>query len=291
MILYNKTNEELKEIIRTSKLRRGETAEDIISFADEQAEHGIDAVRSMLIFQMLENIIEDTFDVGRITVSRIGGVHRDSRARYTMYRDGNPDYRVGGRDTLYATEEEIRAIAEDYDRIYTKKSEDATVVFPTGELLFANHFNPMDEMPNDIKYSDKYSINGPLGRENTMQWLADNRGIAYGQLGNTSCAVYKVNNDKIYITSSYYGEEDGEETPPGELMGNISCGVWRFEAVDTANIAKHKFDIKEAEIEDLVAVTVTPGEWEIKVYYQHHADEELTEKFGFPLWAELNRVK
>lgn len=286
MNFHDKTDDDLKDLIRKGPLIGSRTSDELIALAVKR-EGG---TRSMLIHVLYEYLIVDTFTVGSITAAKIGFVDPE-HGKYSLYRDNNPQLYVGGRDTYYGSEEEIRAIAEDYDRIYTKKSEDAIVVFPTGELLFANYFNPMDELTNDIKYSDKYSINGPLGRENTMQWLADNRGIAYGQLGNTSCAVYKVNNDKIYITSSYYGEEDGEETPPGELMGNISCGVWRFEAVDTANIAKHKFDIKEAEIEDLVAVTVTPGEWEIKVYYQHHADEELTEKFGFPLWAELNRVK
>ena len=77
--------------------------------------------------------------------------------------------------------------------------------------------------------------------------------------------------------------------PPGEMMGTISCGVWRFEGVDKADIAKHKFNIEEAEIDDLVE-KVNPGEWEMRVYYQHYGDDDLIEKFKIPLWAELNRV-
>lgn len=279
--------DELKAKIQSMPLCRSRTVEDIFSFAIDKSEDK-ETVLRRLNYAASEFCIAETFTVGGIQISRLGDWSDDEFGKYEMSQTdtGRP---VGGREH-HGTREEIIALAQKYDHINTKRSEDVDVVFPTGELIFANYFSPMDELPEDIQWNEEFSINEAIGRENTMKWLAENRGIAYGQLGNTSCAVYKVNDDKIYITSAYYGEEDGEIAPPGELMGTISCGVWRFEAVDKARFAEHGFKLKTLQTgEDRVKVKVNPGEWSMRVYYQHRSDEEQIENHWFPLWAELTR--
>ena len=289
---FNKTNKELEDVLRAGPLAGSRSADELIELANDQDIVRENGTRSMLMHLIFEYLITRTFNVGKIIIAQIGKTYSDEHGKYVMHYEGDMTRHVGGRDTIYASETEIIAMAKSYDRIFEERCEQTTINFPTGELLFANYFSPMDELPDNIKYGEKFSINGALGRQNTMEWLAENRGIAYGQLGNTSCAVYKVNDDKIYITSAYAEDDDEGNSliPPGEMMGTISCGVWRFEGVDKADIAKHKFNIEEAEIDDLVEVKVNPGEWEMRVYYQHYGDDDLIEKFKIPLWAELNRV-
>lgn len=283
------TNEQLCDLLIKGPLIGSRTAEEHIKHASE----GKDA-RGYLLIIILDYLITDTFEVGQITVGRVGFSLRES-TKWSMWVTGNREHWIGGRDTQYGTREKIMAIAERENTVLATKSEDTTITFPTGELLFANHFHPMDELPEDIKWASEYSINGPLGRMNTMKWLAQNRGIAYGQMGNMSCSVYKVNDDRIIITDAYMDdtiaddEDCGITLPEGEHIGDLCLGVWRFEAVDKADIVKHKFDLSKMDSDEPLSVTVKPGTWELKVYYQQRSDKELIAEFGFPLYAELNR--
>lgn len=285
---------------------------------------------------MYEYMITDVFQVGAVTVKQVGESYENVKMVYLGEIDGKPKYnriptgqmkakyhmfrsapveaidvfridQDGTRQPIdeykYCTREEIVELAQKHSDIMTNRSEDVTVVFPTGELEIANYFREgdegFDELPKDIKWNSEYSIYHAVGRAATAQWLADNRNMAYGQLGNTSCSVYKVNDDKLVITSAYpYGEdEDGYEVeipvPEGwEFVCGISCGVWRIELVDRKALEEYDFPLEEYkkdEYKDFGSVKVNPGTWEMKTYYQQRSDKELMDDFGFPIWAELNR--
>ena len=288
------------------------TAEKIVEIAREYAEEKTDKEGLCLLgIQMSDYAITEEIPVGDLTVGVIGhetsGTHafqKDPRLRgkYVIYK-GTPDRWV--KESTYAAREDILKIAQVCSDIDKDQCESTTVEFPTGELCIANFFcedhdNGFDELPKDMKYKDEFSINNSFGRRNTMKWLAENRGIAYGQLGNTYMSVWKVSDDKLVITehNPYTEDEDGYEvelpTPEGwEHVGDVCCDVWRFEAVDKQRFVEHNFDLEKYKADrehmDFHETTVTAGEWDMKCYYRYMSDEELTKKFGYPIYAELNR--
>lgn len=290
--LHAMNADQLKALLRTGPVRAHNNIEEMIKHAEDYKDP-----ESLLFMWVLDYLITDTFDVGVVTVAQVG-FSIGNKQKYTMYRTGNPEHWVGGRETLYLTKEEITAIAQANSDIIVARSEDVTVTFPTGKLLVGNYFHPMDELPEELEYTEAYSINGALGRVNTMKWLAENRGIAYGQLGNLTAGLYRVNKDKLIITSAWVkdsvAEYDGEHKahfPRAKHIGNFDCSVWRFEAVDKANVDKHGFKVEDMKTgyDPVLEVDVNPGVWELKVYYRHRSDETMYKEFGFPLYAELNR--
>jgi hypothetical protein len=302
-----------------------------------------------LEFCIWEHEITDVFQVGAVTVKLVGKEREEIKTKYVGEVDGKPKYerlpwngkskgefymyrtesveaidafRIDNTGTLhpiderkYCSRDEIIETAQRHSDIMTRKSEDVVVNFPTGELEIANYFcgdrdNGFDELPKDIKYKSEFSINNALGREGTAQWLADNRNMAYAQLGNTSCSVWKVSEDKLVVTSAFaytevleqqegddepYWYEKAIPTPEGwEFVGEISCGVWRVELVDRQAMTDFGFDLEKYKAEethkDFCSVKVNAGDWKMKCYYQQRSDKELMDEFGYPVWAELERI-
>lgn len=287
-----------------------------------------------LQFLMMEYMVTDVFQVGHVIVKLIGNEHDNHDIKWSKDEDGNSKctrimkpgkkgkyymYRVKTIQPIdafcfdygnycpidehrYCSRDEITKIAQKHSDVIEKRSEDVIIHFPTGELCISNYFREnrdqgFDELPKDIKYNSEFSINYAIGREATAQWLADNRNMAYGQLGNTSCSVWKISDDKLVITSNgAYGEDDeGYEVelkaPEGwELVGDICCDVWHIELVDRQGLDNYGFDLeeykKDHEVKD---VKVNAGVWDMKTYYQQRSDEEIMKEFGYPVWAELNR--
>lgn len=320
------TEDELIDSVRDHDLWWMYTKEDMIKSLEDLRDNELkvdsddpDFRKFCIASDIREYQITETFNVGGLTVGILGSEHKGpeifepdkgvikTRGSYVIYKD-TPDHWV--YEKSYSIREDIEELARQLDLIDKAQCEQASVTFPTGELVFSNFFcedkdNGLDILPKDIRHTKKYSINYGVGRQNTMTWLAENRGIAYGQLSNTSCNVFKVNDDKLVITDAYATcevEEDGEvfeidhPIPDGwQFVGTISCGVWRFEAIDKANMEAHNFDLEEYKKEkkymDFCETTVNPGKWDLKCYYQYMGDEKLTEKFGYPVWATLERIK
>lgn len=205
-----------------------------------------------------------------------------------------------------STLQEVCDIAEQVNTIYKEKCVKGTVEFPTGEIIFANFFKnkacndyAFDE-PEDVKYTDLYSINHSFGEQNTMRILSETHGLGYVQLGNTSAAVYKISDDKLIITSTwayFYDEEtDTEEdipVPEGwEFLGEIDCDVWRVEFIDKQNFDKGDalpIDHKEYEYNKPFTGKVNPGTWSIINRYHHMRDEDPMSRGEIPVWVELIR--
>jgi hypothetical protein len=294
------------------KLFAHNTAEEIVKFAREYADENTEKEgMSMLMMQMGDYAITEEIQVGELTVGVIGhecqGTHayqKDPRLRgkYNIYK-GKPEHWV--KESNYAAREDILKIAQVCADIDMNKCEEVTVEFPTGDLCISNFFcedrdHGFDELPKDMKYKEEFSINNSFGRRNTMKWLAENRGIAYGQLGNTSCHVYKVSDDKLVVIGNdeYYIDDEGYEqemTMPieWEKVGDICCDVWRFEAVDKQRFVEHDFDLEAYKAEkthkEFLDVTVNAGEWDMKCYYKYMSDDEMVKKFGHIVYAELER--
>lgn len=207
---------------------------------------------------------------------------------------------------LGTTVDDVYKKAEVFNKIHSEKSVEGQVEFPTGNILFANFFKNSKcddyafEVPDDLKYGSECSINHSYGEQKTMEILSKTHGLGYVQLGNTSAAVYKVNDDKIVMCTLWpqlYDEEEGEVDVPipadWKLLGEVCCDVWRVEFIDQANFDKGDtipIDHKAYEYNKPFKGKVNPGTWHIKNRYHFMNDESYLRKGKIPTWVELNRI-
>jgi hypothetical protein len=205
-------------------------------------------------------------------------------------------------DRLGSTVETVYETAEALEKIHTQKYVESTVEFPTGEIIFANFFKNSKaddyafEMPEDFKYTDKFSINHSLGEQRTMEVLSQIHGLCYVQLGNTSAAVYKVSDDKIVMTNPWvedYAEDTVIQIPKDwELIGEVCCDVWRVECIDQQNFDKGDalpIDHEEYQYNVPFKGKVNPGTWDVKCSYHFMRDEVEIKAGRIPIWVELTR--
>lgn len=327
--MYELTAEKLLEILNTSSRkfmnytrkqidkriakileRYEEITQDLLNSPDISEEGKKSLTPDLMLKMSLVRLIQDrlifaeaTVNDGRVTLGIVGGANNDEDIVATFYLDGDPKMWV---DTdMYMTVAEAEDNLDMLNKIYKDNCHTTTVNFPTGEVCFSNFFhmdsNKVDDLPDDIQYAQEYCINNTSGVQRTMEWLAENRGIAYGQLGNMSYGVHVISEDEIHLTTQwldcYYDSETDEEKdypkmPPVESSGEVSCEVWRFEAVDKQSLKDHDFDLEAFKAEnrcDFVDVKVNPGEWKVEVFYKHMSEEEMVEKWGYPIYARLTR--
>jgi hypothetical protein len=202
--------------------------------------------------------------------------------------------------------QDIHKWAEECNTIYANGYTTCEIEFPSGEILFANYFKNAEgkdyafEVPEDLKYKERNSINHSFGEQNTMKILSKEHGLGYVQLGNTSATVYKVNDDRIVITSawaSYYDEETEQEEDisiPEEWqeLGEICCDVWRVEFIDVINFSKKPtlpLDHEGYEYNRPFTGKVNPGIWTVKNRYHFMDDQKEMKKGNIPIWVEMNR--
>jgi len=204
------------------------------------------------------------------------------------------------------TIDDVYKKAEVFNTIYSNCFTTSEIKFPTGNIVFANFFKNSKgddyafEMPEEYKYKDPYSINHSFGEQATMQMLSDTHGLGFVQLGNTTAAVYKVTDDHIVITSAYlyWDDEEGYEceiAPPfdWELLGEISCDVWRVEFIDQQNFDKGDtlpLDHKNYQYNEPFKATVNPGKWQVKNRYHFMNDNTFLEKGEVPIWVDIQRI-
>ena len=320
------TDELMERMIAWKKWGGGRNGQEIVDEAikycgenhNDSYEDYQDRLRMFLVGDLFQYQITDTFTVGNVNVAQFGPFRKGMFAetgkmvsRFTLYTD-DVDRPLTDRECVRGTIEEITALAQKHSDVIETGCESATVEFPSGKLAIANYFctdsNKYDELPDDIQYKSEYSINTATGRMSTMQWLADNKNIAYGQVGNMTCYFYQVSPTKIVVTNcKYYYEEildeDGEWTevenrvqvPKGSVyLGSVCCSVWRFEMADKQTMIEKEFDLEQYKKDrndlEIMDAEVEAGTYEIKCYYQQMSDKQLVEKFGFPMIAELNKV-
>ena len=241
--------------------------------------------------------VEPIKTIGNISLLDDGGLWAVKR----MYKHNRWSDIARFRKSKYtegAMFEKIKEIATIYSRKYTEIIE---LKIPTGQLVFANWFLSNDrgyafDLPEELKYTDDYSINSKYGRQNCMDYMSKEYDLGYVQLGNTTAAIFKLNDDRVIIAPEYYYDDatDKDVEPPKdwEYLGDISCSVWRVEFADKETLDNNdNFKQESLEEEDSVSVQVSPGIWSAKNYYRDYSDKGLAKKFGYPIWVELNRVR
>ena len=92
---------------------------------------------------------------------------------------------------------------------------------PSKHILFVNFFRTSNP-DNPDKYERHYSINGGLGRKNTAMYYASHNNVGYGQMDNTSIAIYS-NDSEILIINPY-------------VVDTIEEYEWEDEDADTPRI-------------------------------------------------------
>lgn len=157
------------------------------------------------------------------------------------------------------------------------------------KLIFANFFRGYEDSPEDVKWSDEWSLCNMAGRKRITEFkVAQN--IAYGQMGNMSIGIY-VNKakDSIIVGPCYHPAEMGEyesdaefeeackkEVFPGykQMKKTISLAVWRWEATDFNTLGQEKYDaLKNEEYMDMVELKVPHGIWSFEHYYDTRSHE------------------
>jgi len=200
--------------------------------------------------------------------------------------------------------------AESFDKIFEQGYVESEVEFPSGEVIFANFFHNSDhtdyafEVPEDLKYKERYSINHLLGQQNTAKILSDIHGLGYVQLGNTSARIFKVNDDEIIMTNTYfedyneYTDEDLETEivvpDEWELLGEVCCDVWRVEFIDQVNFNKGNSIPLDHEVYDYKKPfmgKVNPGKWRVKNYYRLMDDDNEMKAGRIPVWIKMERIQ
>lgn len=172
---------------------------------------------------------------------------------------------------------------------------------PTGEIVFANYFD-QDKFYKNEKHRGEKSINSTLGRDVLMQDLAKEN-IGYGQMGNMSVTLFVKNDGTEIIVSTEFGynKEDGEfevEHDGFIPLGQISLSVWRWQCGDKKILLdggeKLPDDLKISNekhdgYEELIAMRVKPGRWEIKHYYDFFTEEMDDAKA--PIYSHLKLIQ
>lgn len=190
----------------------------------------------------------------------------------------------------------IISFAEDCEAkdLYEAKKLEATINFPTGNVVFTNFFHKEEIYINVNNRYGRPSICSLLGRKALMDYLAT-KNVGYGQMGNMSISVYS-NKTEIIITETdlrdSYGElvesvlSEEEEYTEEEVRdaknaktvyddffkylkdnkfkkrGDISLSVWRWMCADKATL-----ELEGEEIDDDVNFKVDKGLWKIEHYF------------------------
>ncbi len=199
---------------------------------------------------------------------------------------------------------EVYQIAENLNNIYKHNYTTTDINFKTGNLVFINYFDSKEKsdyafpIPKDKEHTEDYNICNHLGEQNCMKLLSETYNLGYAQLSNTTASVFKINDNKIIISSEYFYHYDektdieSEIQPPSdwEYLGNIDCGVWRIEFMDMENLKSSKdFDINSLNDVENVKCTINKGKWNIKNYHHFISDNEALENNKYPVWVELTK--
>ena len=157
-------------------------------------------------------------------------------------------------------------------------------------LIFANFFRDFEDAPEDVAYTNEWSLNYLIGRENITKHKAK-QNVAYGQMTNTSVGIY-VNDDKtsIIVGPAYHPAEFEDHASDEEyyeackkpifegykrIGEDICLDVWRWEATDLNTIGNGKYEavVKDRKASGLVELDVPHGEWEFKHYFRCNDDD------------------
>lgn len=153
-------------------------------------------------------------------------------------------------------------------------------------LIISNFFN-FSDCPDELEYTEEWSLCNLVGRENITRYKATTHNVAYGQMSNMAIGVYVHPNgrsiiigdaflqdtiaEKMNMTDEEYENADWETMSMidgHKLVDTISLAVWRWEATDMKTIGKSR--LKKLN-RDFVEVPVEHGIWQ----FEHYFDLEI----------------
>lgn len=160
----------------------------------------------------------------------------------------------------------------------------------SSRLIFANFFREIEDSPEGQKYTEKWSLNNLIGRENITNYKCT-KNVAYGQMSNMSIGIYvNENKDCIIVGPAYHPEENkGYETDEEyeiaiskpvfdgfEMIGSICLDVWRWEATDLATIGEENYDklVEDHGNRGIVEIDVKHGVWKFEHYFDRLNEDD-----------------
>lgn len=171
------------------------------------------------------------------------------------------------------------------------------------DLVVANYFEFIPDIFTDREYSHEYSLNHLAGRIRRAEYKAT-KNVAYGQMGNMSIGVYlNEAKDSVIIGNwddkKYEDDEEGVDRYPGyKMVGEISLGVWRWEATDLNTILSHGKTLEDVKKDfprdNVIVCDVVHGTWTFQHNYDvmrhRDYDEDNDPQFG-GIYARLDLKK
>lgn len=160
-------------------------------------------------------------------------------------------------------------------------------------LVFANFFRELDDAPEEVKYTEKWSLNNLKGREQITRYKEEHN-VAYGQMSNMGIAIYLHENKRSIIVGTDnhpadYQEFDSDEEYQAaankpifegyEKVGEICLGVWRWEATDWNTLKKLGYSPEKLKEEhkyvDFVQFDVPFGTWAFEHYFDDCCTDDM----------------
>ncbi len=234
----------------------------------------------------------------------------------TSFSEEGPldDWRIEAHDRITGDRCELNFVS--WKAMLTKRDDDykpvlvedvtpmgvvtASFDMPTGKMLLTDilrleSFDEGTSFDADREYGE-LSLGNALGRNNLVAAHASEHQIAFTQTDNTSVAVLRDAAGRLLITERFSEEhqnDDGDLAVPGwEVVGTISCDVWRFMAFDRESVlarmtaggaedaaaeldrylamadtlpdsANHKAHHEACYAANIVHLDVEPGQWQI----------------------------
>lgn len=173
-----------------------------------------------------------------------------------------------------------------------------SVPFPSGEIVFRDDLRPVFDLPEEFDDNVLGGLNTHPGQR-FRSLAAAKAGFAYGQVGNTSPNLYKVDDDDHYVIANpaYDEDTDDERVPDNwELVGGFCTDTWSYNIADAAEWDR-RLPIARKEITDesrwwrgtdVPRLKVTPG---LYVFTHHYGTRGFGDGHGSELtiFAEIER--
>jgi hypothetical protein len=154
----------------------------------------------------------------------------------------------------------------------------------TTQLVFANIFRQVPDMPKSRAQIEDWSLCNIAGRRNICAYKAK-KNVACGQMTNTSVGIYISDDKKSIIVGDLYifdhrceGMTDAQykrakknpelkKIDGHTMVGQVSCEVWRWEATDLSLIKNMKKFKEDHQYTKYVILEVPTGVWKFEHYY------------------------
>lgn len=164
----------------------------------------------------------------------------------------------------------------------------AEITLPTGRLRVCNTFGKaVEDAPEDVRYTNEYSLNTTLGQQNCTNHLAE-RDIGmsvdthYGSHVYLSHDLRKVVFACVDVTDRYFEKEEWNLRCHSEINdlihnythhGCVDSDVWRVMFAD-AEILQQQ-DIELPEHSNTCDVSVPPGIWKLTCFSEEPVEERI----------------